>query len=97
MTGTPLMPPAEVAKYLRVDLRTLQRWARAGIGPRPIRLGPRIVRYHPRDVEDWLGQQGGAGITPKNSGAGLRLTETRCPSQAVTGPRGPRRGGANAA
>jgi predicted DNA-binding transcriptional regulator AlpA len=40
----------EVASLLRVSARTLERWARAGIGPRQILIGPRLVRYDRTEV-----------------------------------------------
>jgi len=43
-----------VARRLGICVRTLERWAKRGIGPRPIRVGPRLVRYNPSEVDDWL-------------------------------------------
>lgn len=45
---------AQFAGLLGVSLRTLERWARAGIGPRPRKIGPRLVRYDPDEVERFL-------------------------------------------
>ena len=53
MTEQDLMRRAKVATYYGVTVRTLERWAREGIGPKPIRLGPRTIRYRRRDVEAW--------------------------------------------
>lgn len=44
----------EVARQLEIHTGTLERWARAGIGPRVQKLGPRLVRYAQADVDDWL-------------------------------------------
>lgn len=44
------MTKAEVAALYRISIRTLERWARAGIGPRPIQRGPRLVRYDQDEV-----------------------------------------------
>lgn len=49
-----LVDRVSVAKRCGVTVRTLERWARAGIGPEPIRLGPRIVRYCDAEVSAWL-------------------------------------------
>jgi predicted DNA-binding transcriptional regulator AlpA len=40
----------QAAELLGVSVRTLERWARAGIGPRPRKLGPRLVRYDSGEV-----------------------------------------------
>ena len=40
-----LLTRAEAAAYLRKSVATLDRWAAQGIGPRPVRLSPRTVRY----------------------------------------------------
>lgn len=49
-----LLPRPVVALRLGICVRTLERWAKRGIGPRPIRIGPRLVRYHPTEVDAWL-------------------------------------------
>ena len=35
----------ETAKILKTSEPTLERWASLGIGPRPVKVGPRAVRY----------------------------------------------------
>ncbi|MFG6193373.1 helix-turn-helix transcriptional regulator [Nonomuraea sp. JJY05] len=55
---------AELACLARVSLSTVRRWARQGIGPRPRRVGPRLVRYHRPEVETWL-----TGTSKKGEGA----------------------------
>jgi predicted DNA-binding transcriptional regulator AlpA len=49
-----LLPRAVVAEHCGVTVRTMERWARQGIGPKPIKLGPRLVRYRRDEVEQWL-------------------------------------------
>lgn len=44
----------EAAQLCRVNVRTLERWARAGIGPRQIRVGVRAKRYLKTEVEAYL-------------------------------------------
>lgn len=44
----------DVAHLYGIGVRTLERWARQGIGPKPIKMGPRLVRYRRSDVEQWL-------------------------------------------
>lgn len=36
----------EYAQLARVHVTTVDRWARTGIGPRPRKVGPRLVRYN---------------------------------------------------
>lgn len=43
----------EVAGSLRLSVRTLERWAKQGIGPRPIKRGPRLIRYSAAEVEEY--------------------------------------------
>ncbi|WP_369294095.1 helix-turn-helix transcriptional regulator [Micromonospora sicca] len=45
-----------MALRLDVSVRTLERWAQQGIGPRPVKAGPRFVRYRASEVEAWLDQ-----------------------------------------
>jgi phage terminase Nu1 subunit (DNA packaging protein) len=43
----------ETADLLKISVRTLERWARAGIGPRQIPFGPRLVRYNRDEVLEY--------------------------------------------
>ena len=43
--GDVLYTRREAAEYLRKSVPTLERWARQGIGPRVVRVGPRSVAY----------------------------------------------------
>jgi phage terminase Nu1 subunit (DNA packaging protein) len=49
-----LMTRTELAAIARVHRNTLADWAAQGIGPRPIRHGPRLIRYQKREVYQWL-------------------------------------------
>ncbi|GGK65434.1 helix-turn-helix transcriptional regulator [Streptomyces flaveus] len=51
MTAQFLTKP-QAAELIGVSVRTLERWARAGIGPTPRKHGPRLVRY---DRDEALG------------------------------------------
>lgn len=62
----PTMTRDEVAEAAGVHPRTLGVWARRGYGPRPVRLGPRTLRYRRADVETWLAR----GDTPAAPGDG---------------------------
>jgi predicted DNA-binding transcriptional regulator AlpA len=48
-----MLNKVEAAQLLGVSVRTLERWGRAGIGPRPVKHGPRLVRYCSRDVQSY--------------------------------------------
>lgn len=52
---------AQTAALLKVSVRTLERWARADVGPTPLRHGPRLVRYDSGEVLNYLrtGESGG--------------------------------------
>jgi predicted DNA-binding transcriptional regulator AlpA len=43
--GRRLLRPAEVERRWDVSRSTLRRWAKAGIGPQPIRLTDGTLRY----------------------------------------------------
>jgi excisionase family DNA binding protein len=46
----------ELAEWLKVPTRTVEKWNCEGTGPRRHRLG-RAVRYRRTDVEAWLDQR----------------------------------------
>lgn len=45
-----------VSNYIKVPIKTLQRWRGEKTGPRFIKAG-RLVRYRLKDVEEWLNRQ----------------------------------------
>ncbi|QQM41996.1 helix-turn-helix transcriptional regulator [Streptomyces liliifuscus] len=49
------MTRREYASLAGVHPDTVKRWARLGIGPRPRKIGPRLVRYNPTEVCKYLG------------------------------------------
>ena len=51
-----LMKRRELAARADVHPRTLERWGQLGIGPRPIRLSERVVRYDRAEAERWLAE-----------------------------------------
>jgi hypothetical protein len=51
---------AEAAEYLRKSPPTLERWAGLGIGPKPLKVGPRDVRYTLRSLREAAGTKGNA-------------------------------------
>jgi hypothetical protein len=64
--ATRLMTPHEVADKLRVGLRTLARWRSIRFGPSYCKLG-RGIRYHRRDVNDWISSRGRHSISSELS------------------------------
>jgi hypothetical protein len=50
----------EEAEYLRKSVPTLERWARLGIGPKPIKVGPRDVGYTLRSLREAAGTKDAA-------------------------------------
>jgi predicted DNA-binding transcriptional regulator AlpA len=49
----------EAARYLKKSEPTLERWAAQGIGPKPIKVGPRSIRYTLRSLRETAGENGG--------------------------------------
>lgn len=49
--GRRLLRPADVERRWAISRSTLRRWAKAGIGPRPVRLSDGTVRYELAAVE----------------------------------------------
>jgi predicted DNA-binding transcriptional regulator AlpA len=62
-----LMTRDELAEVARVHRRTLDNWAALGVGPRPIRHGPRLIRYRRGEVDAWLAVGDGPGFVPAAS------------------------------
>ena len=52
-SGEPLLTPEDVAEFLRVSPRTLERWRWAGGGPPFHRVGG-LCRYAKGDLESWV-------------------------------------------
>lgn len=44
----------EYAALARVHPDTIKRWSRVGIGPKPRKIGPRLVRYDRAEVLAYL-------------------------------------------
>lgn len=53
MTEHDQLTRPDAASRLGVSVRTLERWARMGWGPRPIKRGPRLVRYDAVEVDEY--------------------------------------------
>lgn len=55
------MTRPEVAQRYRCSVRTVIRMAKREDGPKPIRIGPRMIRYRESDVERYLVELAEAG------------------------------------
>jgi hypothetical protein len=49
-----LLTSDQTAKMLQVSTRTLHSWRQLAIGPRPILVGRRSIRYLATSVYDWI-------------------------------------------
>lgn len=52
--GSDVMTTEEVARYLGVNKKTLDRMRGRGDGPRYLRLTSKIIRYRRADIEEFL-------------------------------------------
>lgn len=52
-----LLTPAQVAEYLGVGQKTLERWRSTGDGPRYVKLSKSTVRYMPADVAGFVAER----------------------------------------
>lgn len=55
-----LLNDVEVAALLGASLQTVRNWRWRGEGPRFVKLGGRMVRYRPEDVQAFIEGQGKA-------------------------------------
>lgn len=58
MTATPsrtarLLTTDDLAVMIGVEVRTIERWRKAGTGP-PFMMFGRTIRYHPARVQAWM-------------------------------------------
>ncbi len=51
---TELLDTLEVARFLGIHPQTLAAWRSQGRGPKWVKVGARVVRYRPGDIEKWL-------------------------------------------
>lgn len=47
----------EIAARLGVSERTIRRWSRTGRFPRPVRLGPKLLRWDRAAFRRWCKEQ----------------------------------------
>lgn len=59
--GESLMRRVEIEGQIGVSRATIYNWIRDGHFPKPIRIGPRAVRWRKSDIEKWIeGREAGA-------------------------------------
>ena len=73
-----LLMEEEVSEKLQVSLACLRRWRLQGEGPQYVKMGP-MVRYRPKDIEDWL-----AKLPTGGNGQRLSVRSMRRPKLAIT-------------
>lgn len=82
MTATPsrtarLLTTDDLAGMVGVEVRTIERWRKAGSGP-PFMLFGRTIRYHPARVQAWmLAREQGTPSVGKGTPAGKGGTRGR--------------------
>lgn len=54
MNASPLLATLEAATFLGLSEKTLANWRCRGYGPKFIRLGARVIRYHVDELSAWL-------------------------------------------
>jgi len=52
--SVPLMDERELAVYLGLTTRCVQKMRQDGSGPKFIRISRRAIRYRLKDIEQWL-------------------------------------------
>jgi predicted DNA-binding transcriptional regulator AlpA len=67
-----------VSEKLQVSLACLRRWRLQGEGPKYVKMGP-MVRYRPKDIEDWLGT-----LPTGGNGQRLAVQSVRRPKLAIS-------------
>ncbi len=49
-----LLTTKQVASLCNIGERTLWRWSRSGIAPKPVKIGGTAVRYRRDEYVDWI-------------------------------------------
>jgi prophage regulatory protein len=74
-----LRQPA-VLKITGVSVATIWRWEQAGLFPRRIRLGPNVVGWSQKEVDDWLAHKAAQRLGPAT---GVKLKRSRADAQRI--------------
>ncbi len=60
-TGDDLLTKREVARLVRLGIRTITRYVALGKFPQPIRFSRTCVRWRRKDIDDYLERLSGRG------------------------------------
>jgi len=63
-----LLNSKDAARLLACDEKTLALWRRRRTGPAYVRLGSRLVRYTPTDLQHWITANKRSGVTRHSQG-----------------------------
>lgn len=55
----------EVCRELRVSESTIRRWQKEGRFPRPVKIGPRTVRFSANEIRQWLDDRYAEAAVPQ--------------------------------
>ena len=73
----------QVLALLGIGRTTLWRWARKGLIPKAVRLGPRAVGWRQSDLQQWLDQL--PTVEPSDRVSGLMADESSYEDGTITG------------
>jgi predicted DNA-binding transcriptional regulator AlpA len=51
-----LLSADDLAEILSVPATTIRYWRLAGTLPDPVRIGPKLIRWDPRDIAAWIAE-----------------------------------------
>ena len=54
---SPYQTRQQLEKLLKVSPATIYRWIKEGRFPKPIHLGPNMVRWKASDIESWVAER----------------------------------------
>ena len=54
---SPYQTRNQLEKLFKVSSATIYRWIKAGNFPKPVRLGPNMVRWKASDIKAWMIQK----------------------------------------
>ena len=54
---SPYQTRQQLEKLFKVSPATIYRWIKEGRFPKPIHLGPNMVRWKASDIESWLAER----------------------------------------
>lgn len=60
LVASALLTRQQVAQVLGMKVCTLKKWARQGVGPKPLHIGSRAVRYQQESLMEFIVRAGEA-------------------------------------